>query len=302
MNRQFDFFVTGGTGFLGSSIIAELLRRDFKIACLVRQKLNLKRLDQFKGQVEFLEMNSLDFEDFFSKNKIRIILHCATNYGRSENSPIETIEANLMLPLKILFAAANNDVEAFINTDTILDKRINYYSLSKSQFSDWLENYASNMKCFNVALEHFYGPGDDPSKFVTWVIRELLSNVDNLDLTFGEQKRDFIYIDDVVSAFIAIIENMHQFATGFHRFEVGTNSLIEIRELVKTIKIICNNKVTSLNFGRLPYREGEVMESSVDLSQLKNLGWTSRLDLNQGLENTISAYKKDLVFKASGNV
>jgi CDP-paratose synthetase len=294
MKNSFDFFVTGGTGFLGSSIVSELLNRKFKIACLVRQKINLKRLAKFKGQIEIVELKSLDFEDFFKKNSIRVIIHCATNYGRSENNPIETIEANLMLPLKILFSAAKNDVEVFINTDTILDKRINYYSLSKSQFSDWFKNYASNMKCFNVALEHFYGPGDDPSKFVTWVIKELLTNIDHIDLTLGEQKRDFIYIDDVVSAFMAIIDNENQFKKGFHQFEVGTNNLIKIRELVNIIKNVCNNKVTLLNFGRLSYRDGEIMESKVDLSQLKNLGWTSKVSLNQGLENTIAAYKNNL--------
>jgi len=291
MKRQFDFFITGGTGFLGSSIVSELLKKEFKIVCLIRQKSNLRRLDQFKDQIEFVELSSLDFEDFFSNNKIHTVLHCATNYGRTEISPIETIEANLMLPLRILFAAARNNVEVFINTDTILDKRINHYSLSKSQFSDWLEGYPSNMKCFNVAIEHFFGSGDDPSKFVSWVIRELLANVVSLDLTMGEQRRDFIYIDDVVSAFIAIIDNEHKFKKGFHRFEVGTNNLIQIRELVNTIKAICNNKVTSLNFGKLPYREGEIMESDVDLSQLKSLGWTAKYTLNQGLESTISADK-----------
>ena len=291
MKRQFDFFITGGTGFLGSSIVSELLKKEFKIVCLIRQKSNLRRLDQFRDQIEFVELSSLDFEDFFSNNKIHTVLHCATNYGRTEISPIETIEANLMLPLRILFAAARNNVEVFINTDTILDKRINHYSLSKSQFSDWLEGYPSNMKCFNVAIEHFFGSGDDPSKFVSWVIRELLANVVSLDLTMGEQRRDFIYIDDVVSAFIAIIDNEHKFKKGFHRFEVGTNNLIQIRELVNTIKAICNNKVTSLNFGKLPYREGEIMESDVDLSQLKSLGWTPKYTLNQGLESTISADK-----------
>jgi CDP-paratose synthetase len=293
MKNSFDFFVTGGTGFLGSSIVSELLNRKFKIVCLVRQKINLKRLAKFKDQIEIVELKSLDFEEFFQKNSVRVIIHCATNYGRSENNPIETIEANLMLPLKILFSAAKNDVEVFINTDTILDKRINYYSLSKSQFSDWFKNYANNMKCFNVALEHFYGPGDDPSKFVTWIIKEFLTNVDHIDLTLGEQRRDFIYIDDVVSAFMAIIDNENKFKKGFHQFEVGANKLIEIRELVNTIKKICNNKVTSLNFGRLSYRDGEIMESIVDLSQLKNLGWKSKVSLDQGLENTIAAYKNN---------
>lgn len=77
-------------------------------------------------------------------------------------------------------------IRAFINSDTILDKQVNHYSLSKRQFVDWLEHFRTDVTCVNVALEHFYGPGDDPSKFVMWVIRQLLAGTPRIDLTPGD--------------------------------------------------------------------------------------------------------------------
>ena len=85
-------------------------------------------------------------------------------------------------------------VKYFLNTDTFLDRRINFYSLSKKQFLEWLKLYSKDLVCANLVLEHFYGPEDDASKFVSFVIQSLLKNVSSLDFTPGDQKRDFIFM------------------------------------------------------------------------------------------------------------
>ena len=132
------------------------------------------------------------------------------------------MEANFLFPLKLLELGKKYHVTCFINTDTILDKRIDNYSLSKKQFKEWLFVYRKNFGCVNVALEHFYGPGDNPARFVTYIVHSLLKNVERIDLTKGEQKRDFIYIDDVVDAFIKIVNSSDTFLRDFYEFEVGT--------------------------------------------------------------------------------
>jgi len=97
------------------------------------------------------------------------------------------------------------------------------------------------MTCVNVALEHFYGPCDDDSKFVTYIIRNILGNVENLDLTMGEQKRDFIYIDDVIDAFEKIIQYGLSVGKGFFHYEIGTNLTFRIREFVTLVKKMSEN-------------------------------------------------------------
>lgn len=56
-------------------------------------------------------------------------------------------------------------------------------------------------KMINIKIEHMYGALDDENKFIYWLINKLKQNVEKIDLTSGVQKRDFIYIDDIVSAY-----------------------------------------------------------------------------------------------------
>jgi len=213
------------------------------------------------------------------------------NYGRNQSDPIEIVNVNLQVPLQLLHAAIKNNAKVFINTDTILDKRINSYSLSKKHFSEWLRSYANNIVAINVALEHFYGPNDNPSKFVTFLLHELLNNAQSIDLTSGMQKRDFIYVEDVVSAFRILLENTHNLPTGYHHFEVGTGDSIQIKELAILLKKITHNDNTNLNFGAIPYRENECMNSTVDIEKLKTMGWKHQYSLEQGLLKTVMVEK-----------
>ncbi len=197
--------------------------------------------------------------------------------GRGESHP----------PTQTAAPGGLHRVHSFINTDTILDKRVSHYSLSKKHFVDWLEHFSGGMVCCNVSLEHFYGPFDDPSKFVMGIILDLLNGVEQIDLTAGEQRRDFIYIDDVVDAFMKIVEFSRLAAPALHRFEVGTNQQIAIKEFVLLAREITGNRSTRLNFGALSYRKHEVMESRVDTKALRELGWLPRVALSEGLARMI---------------
>lgn len=83
-----------------------------------------------------------------------------------------------------------------------------------------------------------------------------------------------------------IIENIDNINNN-SRFEVGTGRAVKIRELVETIKTLCLNNHTTLNFGKIPYRSNEVMESKVDLQSLLALGWKPKYDLVDGLKEMI---------------
>lgn len=291
MEDRVEIFMTGCTGFLGSHLLRSLVKNGYKVYCLRRATSKTDRVNDIAPEVTWVDLETIDFNDFFSAHSIKYVLHCATDYGRKRADPIRSIEANLILPLKLLHAAAANDVAFFINTDTILDKGVSDYSLSKKQFVDWLESYSDRIVGINVALEHFFGPGDDPSKFVTYIIHSLLKNVGVINLTEGQQKRDFIYIEDVVSAFMTIIENEQIFEHRFYRFEVGTSQPIEIRSFVALAKELSGNNTTSLDFGSIPYRKNEVMESNVNISGLRAMGWQPRVTLEAGLKKTIEIEK-----------
>lgn len=284
--------LTGGTGFLGSNLLKMLVQSNFRIILLLRKSSNTWRIQSVidNDKIKRYDVESTNLKEMIDAENIDIILHCATNYGRKDVTPTSILETNLILPLKLLQYATESNIKCFINTDTILDKRVSQYSLSKNQFKEWLRLYSNSIKCVNIAMEHFYGPFDDETKFVIYIIHSILNNVDRIDLTKGEQKRDFIYIDDVVDAFKKII-NYHSIelsGTGFVYYEIGTGNTIEIRKYVTLVKNITDNRHTHLNFGALPYRENEAMDFHVNISALKKLGWEPKTSLAEGIKKTIA--------------
>lgn len=289
-----NILMTGATGFLGSYIIKILINTKYNVIVLKRSFSNTYRINDIIDNIKFYNTDEINLEDIFIENKIDIILHCATDYGRRDIEPLSVIQANLTMPLQLLELGKKNRVSCFINTDTILDKRVSYYSLSKKQFREWLELYAKDMTCVNMALEHFYGPHDNNYKFVSYIIGSILNNAKQIDLTEGNQKRDFIYIDDVVSAFITIIENIGKFKKSFLRYEIGTGKAVKIQKFVALVKNIAKNNNTILNFGAIPYRENEIMNSKANITEICKLKWKPKITLEEGLLRTISIEKDKL--------
>ena len=285
-----NILLTGGTGFLGSALLRAITdRQDTIVTVLKRSTSRLDRVtDLFQsGKIKWIDLDKTDLPELFGENHFDIILHCATNYGRGKRSILDTASANLMLPLTLLQLGIEHGVKTFINTDTIIDKRVNEYSLSKKQFLEWLQNSAARIQCVNVALEHFYGPFDDESKFTTMIFRKLMRQESLIDLTPGDQKRHFIYIDDVVRAFCLILCSLDALPSGFSSFEVSTEESISIKDFVNLSKSITGNTVTRLDFGAVPYRANELMDSKTDISALKALGWRPEVSLEKGIQLTI---------------
>jgi nucleoside-diphosphate-sugar epimerase len=67
--------------------------------------------------------------------------------------------------------------------------------------------------------------------------------------------------------------------------------LTEIKELVSTIKELTGNVNTKTNFGAIPYRKNEIMESNVDTTAIRKLGWIAKYNLLEGLKITIDLEK-----------
>jgi nucleoside-diphosphate-sugar epimerase len=289
--------ITGGNGFLGSSLINKISKKNYLLHLLVREKSNLSRLNLNK-KIKLFQLQKKNLDNIFKINKYDLIIHCATNYGIEEENSSNTIYPNLLLPLQLLNLAKKYSVKSFINTDTILNKNISSYTLSKNQFVDWLKLFSKFLNCYNVKLEHFYGPKDNNNKFIINNICRLLRYEDKIEFTKGFQKRDFIYISDVVSALEKIIllalknnkKNLNFFT--LKTFEIGTGRQISIKSIILLIaKLIGNNK-TRLEFGKLPFRKNEIMNVKVDLKNIRKLGWNSKLKLERGLTRTINYYKK----------
>lgn len=281
--------ITGATGFLGSHLAGKLLAEGYSVVALKRKSSSLQRVASLLPDIELVDSDGLDFDAFFNAGaQISTIIHTATCYGRNNESVSEIFASNTEFPLRLLDAGCRAGVELFLNTDTVLDKYLNLYALSKNQLLQWGRFFSMHdqIRFANIRLEHFYGPDDDPVKFSTYVINSCLQNVPELNLTRGEQRRDFIYIDDVVEAYALLMAHIHGMEGTFLEFDVGSGNSVTIREFVETVHRL-SGSATRLNFGALPYRDGEIMNSEADVSRLSALGWRCTTDLETGLKRVI---------------
>lgn len=286
--------MTGATGFLGSRLLARMASQPgaYQVTALKRTVSNTWRIGHLLESVKTENIDLNDLARLFEGRKYDVIIHCATDYGRKKVSRSDIIESNLVLPLRLLELGMRNNVSAFLNTDTMLDKRVSDYTLSKRQFREWLESLASGIKGINMILEHFYGPGDDATKFVTAIVRSLVRGEPEIALTEGKQRRDFIFIDDVVDAFMRVLESMPSMPIGYSEYEVGSGHSVSIREMVEMARTLADNSGTQLKFGAIPYRLNEPMDVSVNTSRLGKLGWISKWSLSEGLQETIRAERE----------
>lgn len=290
-----NVLLTGATGFLGSKLTARLLDcpATYCVTALKRSRSNTWRIDHLAG-LRTVDVDEYSLADLFASSRFDIIIHCATDYGSNSIDQSDIVETNLLLPVRLLDLGIRHGLSIFINTDTMLDKRVSSYTLSKRQFREWLESVADRIVGINVVLEHFYGAGDNRSKFVTGVIRDLLTKVPNIPLTLGEQKRDFIYIDDVVEAFFCILERVISAPPSCQEYQVGTGNSVTLREFISTAHELCGSPCTILDFGAVAYRPNEPMDVRVDLERLHALGWRSRWSLREGLGATIDLERRML--------
>jgi nucleoside-diphosphate-sugar epimerase len=285
MSKQV-ILLTGATGFLGSEVAKALVNNGHQVVIIKREQSDLKRLDSIKHLCSYYNVDDLQLA--FSENKIDTIIHTATSYGRKGESEEDVLNANLVFPFILLQCALRNNVKKFINTGTALNAYTNAYSLSKHQFSNWLNFYQKSLCICEVILEYFYGPGDDSWKFVTMVFEKIMKEEPFIEFTSGMQKRDFIYISDVVSAFVSLVNS--NFPKGMHSFPLGSGNPVTIKELVYQCSKIANNNKTELKFGSLPDRALETDNIVCNTSMLKEIGWTDKIGLEEGLEITWQYY------------
>ena len=231
--------LTGVTGFLGSHLATALVAQGCEVIGLKRRSSSLQRVGNVLPQLTLIDVEDADFDALFTDHgKVDAIIHTATSYGRNSESVTEIFAANTEFPLRLLDAGARAGVHAFMNTDTILDKYLNLYAFSKNQLLEWGRFFALHKKItfWNLRLEHFYGAGDDATKFTAHIVNSCLANIPEIPLTLGEQRRDFIYIDDVVSAYLLLLREIREAPPALREFDVGSGTSVSIREFVTLVR------------------------------------------------------------------
>ncbi|WP_010135621.1 NAD-dependent epimerase/dehydratase family protein [Ochrovirga pacifica] len=285
--------VIGGTGYLGSFLVKELMKKQ---ADVYVASLNAKPQKQsFKLDIT----NPEEVCKLVQKIKPDVVYHLAANINRERNfdlyeqmhqvnvsGVLHVLKALKKINCQFIFTSTSevygNNTSPF--KETQIPKPVSPYSLTKYQAEKLIETFCSHYSVNYTILRlfNFYGEGMSKQFFIPQMIDSLKNNNDFL-MTKGEQARDFLYVSDVVAAMILAINKR---AYG-EVFNVCSGKGTELKSLaIEVDKMI--SSTAKIVLGALPYREQEVWEMIGDSSKIANvLGFGQQIELREGINNTI---------------
>ncbi|MDD1690301.1 MAG: NAD(P)-dependent oxidoreductase [Methanoregula sp.] len=304
--------VTGANGFIGSRLVKKLLDRGYDVGILVRESSDLRSIDTILDRISVFRgdiRNCEDVSDTVVKFIPDVVMHLVTYYA-VEHSSSEVnvmVETNVMGTINLLEAARMNKVKLFINTSTCAvyeqqDRALseqdpvspqNLYALTKLQAEEACRFYALNYSVDGITLRLFppYGPGDHERRLIPYLIHAFSTN-QTPQITSGEQKWDFIFVDDIVDAYIAVLTT-YPFRERYDVINIGTGNPRSVRQIVQSIMKLMNKDI-ELSWGVLPHRKNELWYNSSDNKKAEDLlGWKPVTDIHDGLRMTIEYFSQE---------
>ena len=283
--------LTGATGFLGSHILKRLVESGEDVVILIREKSNRERIKDLKGfSIFIMNQQFSNIDDLYKSHNINTIIHLATEYGR--NSPYSSVlRSNALFPIRLIELADKNNLKLFINTDSFSSKfqessYLKEYISSKKIFKEYLKSLL-HLQVFSLQLEHVFGEFDSKGKFVTFLLESMLSNQKSIKLTEGNQKRDFIYVSDVVDAYMIVLKSKN-ILENYKEFEVGRGSSVTVKEFVSKIHSLIDSK-SKLLFGAIETRFDEIEDSKAKNFDLIALGWKPKVSIDIAIKRILNS-------------
>lgn len=306
--KEKSVLVTGAGGFIGSHLVKRLVAEGARVHALLERGNSPWRIQECLVHTTVWESDITDLaslQSVLSRSDPQIVFHLAAlvDVSRSWDLVQPMINTNIMGTVNLLTALRQGRCEVCIHTSSSeeygdalppLKENQRAFPLSPYSFSKLSSTMLCQMaaKIFDlpltiVRLFPTYGPFQESSMFIPSAIRELLQERE-FNMSPGEQKREFNYVDDVVEAYLKVAYCRE--ARG-EVFNVGNGIPYRLRDVVKTIQKLVGGD-TTVNVGAIPYRQGEGMECFSDSGKLKQLtGWAPRISLEEGLQMTVAWYK-----------
>ena len=281
--------LSGASGFLGSNL-AKNLCNHYRLIALARSNSNLAKISHLP--IKIYNIDEVNLETIFTKHRPQIIIHTAVCYGRNGELLSHLAQTNLIFSLQLLELAVQFGVKIFINTDTLQHDNLSNYTISKKTLRSYLPHFSDDLNLINCRIEHIYGIGDGKNKFITNLLNAFRANTPRIPLTHGKQMRDFVHIDDVVSAYKIILDSaMKNPKITLQSYDIGSGEFVSVREFVEALLAECKkyrNISTMLDFGAIPYNDiGEISEN---LTPLIKLGFKAKYPYRLGITILVKDY------------
>ena len=302
-NKSKLFLVTGGCGFIGSHMVDKLIKLNHKV--IVIDNLSGGFLKNIKLHLEsknliFLKKNIKDLKKSSLLDKVEYVFHFAGkgDIVPSIEKPYEYFFNNVHLTLKLLTILNIKKIQKFVyaassscyglaKTPTNETNPINPlypYALSKYQGEQlvmhWHKVY--KLKCNSLRIFNAYGPrvkttGAYGAVFGVF-FKQLLENKPLTIVGNGKQKRDFIYVTDLVDAFYEVAIKKNNFGEIYNLGSGKPQSINKLAGLINGKKRVY-----------LPSRPGEPKITYANIDKIvKKIGWKPKVPFNLGVKEMLS--------------
>ena len=290
--------VTGGAGFIGSTLVETLIARGDEVH--VVDDLSSGRREQVADTARLHVLDIRDpLVDALAGARPEVVFHLAAQIDvrRSVADPVDDAATNVLGTLRVLELAREHDAQVVFAstggaiygecerpaTEAAERRPVSPYGTSKLAAEEYLAAWNRLYGTTHVALRlgNVYGPRQDPHG-EAGVVAIFLSRIrDGLPATIfgdGSQTRDYVFVGDVVRAFVAAVG-----ATG-GVFNVGTGIETSVRELWHG----CTGAAgVAAEVAHDAPRLGELQRSSLDAGRAERaLGWRAEVALRDGLLRT----------------
>ena len=311
--------VTGAAGFIGSSMCDRLLKDGHNVIGVdnlsVGNQHNLPTHKRFKFYKLDIS-NGPAVNLIFQENKIDVVMHFAGNASivNAMTNPTLDVQNNIITTMNIVNACVEYEVTRLLHASTMVvygadnvNKKetdacvpTSTYGLTKYAGERYVMNAGARndlqiplnvtaFRMFNV-----YGPKQDLNNPYQGVVAIFIGNtlrkVDTIIHGDGKQTRDFVYIDDVLDAWISSIENKKTFGQVFN---LGSGKDLSINYILEQVTKEMNmNFVFPSAVNRFPARQGDIQKCVSNSSKLiKTIGWKPKVSFEAGLNKFVNCVK-----------
>jgi CDP-glucose 4,6-dehydratase len=306
--------VTGASGLVGSWLTPALLERGAHVVALVRdadpqsellRSGTIQRVTVVNGVVESL----VTMERAILHHRVDTVFHLApqTQVGIAWRDPYETFESNVRGTYTVLEACRRHGVARVVvassdkaygeartlpyTEDTPLEARFPY-DTSKLAGDFLARSYVATYdlpvaiaRCGNI-----YGGGDlNWDRIVPGTIRSLLRNERPVVRSDGTLVRDYVYVGEVVLAYLHLAEQLHRPEVKGQAFNFSAGKPLNVLELIEAIATAVGTRLEPVIEARAV---AEIQRQYLSSERARTvLGWESRYPLERGLAETVSWYR-----------
>lgn len=283
--------ITGATGYIGSHVAKKLIEKGYQVCALIRQASDIHKYP-LPSSVTYAvhDGTTASIVEIFREQKPDCVIHLAARFiAEHQSSQVETLlEDNIVYSTNIFEGMKVSGCPYIINTTSSWEhyqgqtyNPVCLYAATKRAVTDILKYYCETgqITATTLCIYDTYGPNDRRGKLIGKFF-EIAESGAVLPMSEGQQHINYVFIDDVVEAYIHSVGQIEQQTEHMRTYYLRSEETYTLRELSLIFEKAVH-KHLHIEWGKRPYRAREVMEVYSGGERLP--GWEAHVSLEEGL-------------------